>query len=1140
MQLTVLWKFLLQVRRFPNAQTLLSMKLTVVLLLAATLQVTASAYAQRITLSVKDAPLETVFRDIRTQTGYLFLYSRQMLDNANKVNIQVRNATIEEVLRMSFRDQPLEYTILNKNVIVRKATAKPLSEVALLPVATKVTGKVYDVSGKPLIGATVKIKNSNLGAGTDANGQYTIEAPEDAVLVFSFIGYQTKEVAVAGKSVIDVILQVAESNLDQVVVVGYGTQKKVNLTGAIETLDLEDIKSRPLTNASLALQGKVAGAFISQNSGQPGHDNAEIRIRGVGTFNNASPLVIIDGIEAGLNDVNPKDIATISVLKDAASAAIYGNRAANGVILITTKRGKQDKLNVEYTGYYGQQRVTSMPKVLQGLDYLELKAEAYKNTNERYPTWYTDKYMDNYRNNVDPIMFPLDFDWVSALFKPAGMHDHYVSVSGGSKTFQHATSIGYLDQDGIAIGNNTKKLTFRSNLSSSFLQDHLRINIQVSGHEQTIDDLVDGMSSAIYFAYIAPPTIRMEVPGVGYSNYGYSYGAKAAGGLNQIKSGPLNLRGSVALNVVKGLEVNVSYGIYKSFWQQKIFRPTVQLQALNDDGSVVLPTPRVSDLSLNRSESITKTFNAYTNYTKNIRGGHNISAMVGFESREFNTGNYGLSRTNLSVNLPQFDFGDPTTQLNNSGASSIAWLSQFGRLGYNYKGKYLVETNLRYDGSSRFEKKWGLFPSVSAGWRISEEPFMKNNFPVINNLKFRTSWGRLGNESIGQYYAASDELSLNLLMNFNNQLVSAGAVTKLANRNTSWETAEQYNWGLDFDILNSKFSGSVDYFIKNTYNILMQIPVSSTLGLTTTPYQNVGKMRNKGIEMNVKYTGSLGPVGLNVNVMASHVQNRVSDLAGRNPIINGDLIWKEGYPYNSFYGFQTEGIYQSQEEINNHLIVKNKDGDQVNAYAGLIPVPGDIRFKDQITEDTNGDGIPDSRDGVINEDDKVIMGKSYPDWTFSSTFAFDWKGFDISLFFQGVYGINSLNQGMVTAPFHGGEANTGAWYKDGWTAEHPSKTIQRVYSDPSRFSIVSGYYLEDASYLRLKNVEVGYTLSDQWIRKIGLNPGNSRLRVYANIQNAITWTRMRFGFDPEKPAGIVNTLQYPQTRIYSMGVNVKF
>jgi len=1135
MQLTVLWKYLLQAGRFPNAQTLLRMKLTVVLLLAATLQVSASVYAQRISLSVKEVPLETVFRDIRTQTGYLFLYSRQMLDNTRKVSIQVKGATIEEVLKLSFRDQPLAYTIVDKNIIIRRT-----EDSLLVPIATTITGKVADASGQPLIGATVKVKNSKTGTGTDVNGKYTIEAAGDDVLVFSFIGYQTKEVPVAGKSVIDVILLAAESNLDQVVVVGYGTQKKVNLTGAIETLDLDDIKSRPLSNSSAALQGKVAGAFISQNSGQPGYDNAQIRIRGIGTFNNASPLVIIDGIDASLNDVNPKDIATISVLKDAASAAIYGNRAANGVILITTKRGKVDKLNVEYTGYYASQQVTSMPKVLQGLDYLELKAAAYKNTNGRFPTWYTDQYMDNFRNNVDPVMFPLDVNWVSALFKPAGMMDHYISISGGSKNFQHATSIGYLNQDGIAIGNNTKKLTFRSNLSSNFWEDRLRINIQVSGHEQTIDDLVDGMSSAIYAAYVAPPTIRLEIPGVGYSNFGYSYGAKAAGGMNKIKSGPINLRGAVALNVVKGLEVNVSYGIYKSFSEQKIFRPTVQLMALNDDGSVVLPTPRVSDLSLNRYDAITKTFNVYTNYSKSIRGGHNVSAMVGFESREFSDADHSLSRTNLSVNIPQFGFGDPTTQLNNSGASSLAWLSEFTRLGYNYKGKYLLETNLRYDGSSRFEKKWGLFPSVSAGWRISEEPFMKKYLGIINNLKFRTSWGRLGNESIGQSYAASDELNLNLLMNFNNQLVSAGGVTKLANRNTSWETAEQYNWGLDFDVLNSKFSGSVDYFIKHTYDILMQIPVSSTLGLSTTPFQNVGKMKNEGIEMNVKYNGSIGPVGLNAAVMASHVKNRVSDLAGRNPIINGDLIWKEGYSYNSFYGYQTEGIYQSKDEINHHLISKTKDGDPVNAYAGLIAVPGDIRFKDQITEDTNGDGIPDSRDGIINEKDKVLMGKSYPDWTFSTTFAFDWKGLDLSLFFQGVYGINSLNQGMVTAPFLGGEANTGAWYKDGWTEANPSKTIQRVYSDPSRFSIVSDYYMEDASYLRLKNVELGYTLPALWLRKVGLNTGSSRVRIYGNIQNAITWTKMRFGFDPEKPSTIVNTLQYPQTRIYSMGVNVKF
>jgi TonB-linked SusC/RagA family outer membrane protein len=1121
-------------------KTLRIMRITVLLLFVACMQVSATGFTQSITLSLKNVSLEKVFNEIKNQTGYSFLIDQKDIRKTNAVDIDIKDASLPEVLDACLKNQHLNYKIIGKLIVITPLRGGPEPPPVMEP-PVEVNGRITNEKNEPLEGASIIVKGTGTGANTDDKGMFMLKNIDgNAVLVISMVDYQSQEIALNNRTTINISLKPSLKGLDEVVVVGYGTQKKVNLTGAVETIDVEGIGTRPLSNASIALQGKVAGAFISQNSGQPGHDNASILIRGVGTFNNTSPLVMIDGMEGSLSDVNPKDIASVSILKDASSSAIYGNRAANGVILITTKRGRQDKMNVEYTGYYGVQKVTSMPEVLKGLDYLDLSAKAYYNINGRNPSWYTDEYMDNFRNNVDPVVYPLDFDWGDFLLRPARMHDHYVSVSGGSKAFQYSASVGYLDQDGVAIGNNSKKLTFRSNLSSHFLNDKLHINILASGHEQSINDLVDGMTSAFYFAYVAPPTVRMVIPGVGYSNYAYGYGAKEAGGINTIKAGPLNLRGVITLNPFKGLELNASYGIYKNFYEQKIFRPSVQLQSLNPDGTVVLPTPSVSNLSYVRSESLTTIFNAYATYAFNLQGVHNFSVMAGMEAREYDNQGYEMSRANLSVNIPQFGFGDPVTQKNNSDASGLSWLSQFGRFNYNYKGKYLFETNLRNDGSSRFQDKWGLFPSVSAGWRLSEETFLRDRVNWLSDLKIRASWGRLGNESIGQSYAASDELSLNLLYNFNNTLYPAGAVTKLANRSTSWETAEMTNLGIDFSLFDKKLGGSVDYFIKKTYDILMQIPVSSTLGLTTIPYQNAGKMKNHGIEMSLKYNDRIGKVGIGVNVMGSRVTNRVTDLAGRSPIINGSLVWKEGSSYNSLYAYETEGIYQSQDEINKHLILTDKDGNSTNPYVGLVPAPGDIRFKDQITVDRDHDGIAESRDGVINEDDKVIIGRSYPDWTFSSTISGDWKGIDLTIFFQGVYGVNSLNQGFVTSPFHGGAANTGAWYKDSWTEENPSKTIQRVYSDPSRYDIVSAYYMEDASYIRLKNVEIGYTLADNIIRRTGLNPANTKLRIFANVQNAFTWTKMRFGYDPEKPSTIINSLQYPQVRIYSCGVNVKF
>ncbi len=484
----------------------------------------------------------------------------------------------------------------------------------------------------------------------------------------------------------------------------------------------------------------------------------------------------------------------------------------------------------------------------------------------------------------------------------------------------------------------------------------------------------------------------------------------------------------------------------------------------------------------------------------------------------------GASRENFEVNLPELNIGDPNSQKNGGSAVEAAWLSWYGRINLAYKGKYLFESSLRRDGSSRFRDKWGTFPSLSVGYRISEESFIKNSFNQVSNLKIRASWGKLGNESIGEYYAASDELSLSLTTNFGNTLTQAAAVTKLANKATSWETSEQLDFGLDFGLFKNKISGSLDYYTKKNSDILMQIPVSSTLGITTTPYQNAGAMKNKGFEIQLNYSGNIRAVNINANLAAAHTKNEITSLAGQGEIISGNLIWREGEPYNSFYGYATEGIYQSQEEIYAHLTTVDSDGNDINPYAGLIAEPGDIKFTDQ-----NGDKI-------INEEDKIIIGKPFPDWTFSSTLNFGWKNFDLSLFFQGVYGINSLNQGMVTAPFHGGGAATGEWYRDGWTEEKPSKTIQRVNTDATRFDIVSDYYLEDGSYVRLKNIEFGYSIPKYILSKLNI----SNLRIFANIQNAFTLTKMRYGFDPEKPATTTNTLQYPQTRIFSAGINLKF
>lgn len=1101
----------------------LKMKLTTLLLIISLFKVEANTYSQvtKISLELENVSLEEAFKQIESISEFRFVYESNLLDLNRLVTLNFKNKKIARILSSLFKDSDINYELYDRLILLTKKAVNNVEPTKDI-VQYQITGTITDTGGVPLPGATILEKGTNNGTQSDFDGKFALNVSSGtAVIVVSYIGFASKEVTLNNESNITVALQESASELDEVVVVGYGTQKKINLTGAVESVELESIESRPLTNTSAALQGLVAGAFISQTSGQPGSDDAKILIRGVSTFGNSDPLIIIDGMIGSLDDVNPNDLESVSVLKDAASSAIYGNRAANGVIVITTKKGKTGQMKVNYKGYYGVQEVTEIPKLLKGVEYLELRAQAQANSNGGiFPSWYTDEYMNLFRNNVDPILYPTDYDWVSDVFQTATIIDNHINISGGSEAFQYSAAIGYLDQDGIADGSKTKKLTFRTNFTSSFLDNRLKVDLNFSGYDQRTGDLPDGgIDSAMYFIYVAPSTSRRYLPGVGYNAYGDKWAKAAIGGYTNTNTSPINVRMAATLNIMEGLSAKASYNLYRTSRLFESWNPSVTLFGFLPNGELNPQTPTVSSLLTQNETSLTRLFNAQLNYSKELVKDLNMDVMVAYEARDYVYDWKSASRENFSANLPNLSVGDASTQKNSGRAYDGAWLSYFGRFGLNFKDKYLIEGVLRRDGSSRFLDKWGSFPSASIGWRISEEPFIKESNGLFNNLKLRVSWGKLGNESIGQYYAASDELSLNISHNFNNTLYPAGAVTKLANRGTTWETSEQLNFGLDFGILKNKISGTIEYFVKKNSDILMQLPLSSTLGLSTLPFQNAAAMENKGLEVLINYKGQIKDVKINANITASHTTNKITDLAGQDPIIFGDLIWKEGEAFNSFFAYKTEGLYQSQADIDSHL--SSTSG---NAYAGLVAQPGDIKFTD-INED-----------GVINADDKTLIGKPYPDWIYSANLGFEWKSFDLNLFFQGVSGVNSLNQGMVTAPFHGGSAGTGEWYRNAWTPENPNTNVQRLYSEPNRFDIVSDYYLEDASYLRLKNITVGYKIPKKILDVLSL----SHARVYGNIQNAFTWTKMRYGFDPEKPSTTTNTLQHPQSRIYSIGLNLNF
>ncbi|MBS2212700.1 TonB-dependent receptor [Carboxylicivirga mesophila] len=1099
------------------------MKILSILLLAFSLHLTAGVSAQgnKISLKVNNASIVDVLEDIESQSSFRFVFSSDLGDLSRKVTMNIHQEEMMNVLDEVLKGSEFIYRIQDDFIIF---LPKENNEIIInaQQVSVTVKGIVTDSNGEPIPGANIfEQANRMNGVITGFDGSYSIEISSgETALTFSFIGFNTQTVQVANRKTINVTLVEEATGLDEVVVVGYGTQKKANLTGAVESVMPEGLQSRPLTNTSAALQGQVAGAFISQTSGQPGNDDAQILIRGIGTFGNSKPLVIIDGMVGDLADVNPKDLENISILKDAASTAIYGNRASNGVILITTKKGKSGQMKVDYKGYAGVQQVTEMPDILKGVEYLELRAQAEANSNNgQYPTWYNDEYMYNYRNNVDPMMYPTDYDWISDTFRSAAIYDNHVNISGGSDNLLYSVSVGYLNQDGIVDGNDTKKLTIRSNFSSYFFKDKLRLDLNLSGYDQITNDVVAGMDNAIYNVYVAPSTVRKYIPTVGYTGYGSNWAAKEEGGYRQTKSTPINVRMAASLEVVKGLKIDASYNLYSSSNELEIWNPSLTFYALQDNGQLLENTPTQAILENYRETSLTKMADSQINYSSKIGESIDFNALAGFEARELSYKQYSMSRTNFPVNVPSMGIGDPATQKNGSSAYEGSWLSYYGRLNFNILNKYMLEATLRKDGSSRFEDKWGTFPSTSIGWRVSEESFLESA-DWLANLKLRASWGQLGNEAIGDYYAASNRMSSNLTYNFNNTLYSAAAITRLADRSTSWETSEQLNLGFDIGLIRNKITATFDYFVKTNKDILMQLPVSGTLGLSEAPFVNAAAMENRGVEMMATYVGKYKELDIKASITASSTTNEITDLGGQDFIIfDNNLMWEVGKPFNSFYGFKTEGLYRSQDEIDNHL-----NSEIGTAYAGMVAQPGDIRFAD-----LNGDG-------VITADDRTILGKPYPDWVFSSNLDLGWRNWDLGLFFQGVFGVNSLNQGMITAPFHGGAAATGAWYRDAWSEDNPDSNIQRLYSEPNRFNIVSDYYMEDASYLRLKNVTIGYTIPKRLLEGIGV----SHVRVYGNIQNALTWTKMRYGFDPEKPSTTTNTLQYPQTRIFSMGVNIKF
>ncbi len=1111
-------------QEFPFAKTLRIMKLITLFIFVFCLQVSARTYSQKITISGKNISLEKIFRIIERQTNYVFFFDEEGLQLSKPVTIDIKKASLTEALTLCFNDQPLAYSLVGNTIVITKKDApgvvKELESIPA-PQMAEIKGRVTDEEGKPMAGVSVIVKGTKIGTTTDAEGNYTINVPDNSskILVFSSVGAEKREVALNGNTNITVTLKATATDQQEVVVVGYGTQKKVNLTGSVSTVSAAELVKRPVSNVANLLQGKVTGLQVTQEYSKPGAEGNTLRIRGLGTFGAGNdPLVMIDGIAGDMSNLDPNDVESVSVLKDAASGSIYGARAANGVILITTKRGKSGQVRIDYSGNIQAQKATRLPDLLyNSADYMQYWNEGRIRAGGQ--PYFTQAEIDAYRNNTnDPVNYP-NFNWMDHAFRTAIANNHYINVSGGSERTTFNLSLGYLDQDGITSTYGYKKYNLLVSVDSK-VNDWITVGGQIRFVKKDIqksnwDNDVDYQILAIYGA--APnytPTKVLPDGTTGYiARYGNEIGewtvrnpdAQDASGI--YNQNYYNIIPQVYTDIK--LTKNLSWYTKVSATLDNSFGNRLEHAVNNyyfNDGSFA-HNNSTWRLGVEEEAYQTMYLNLYSTlkYNKTFGTNHTITVLGGY-NQEYNKYQqlFGSKITFPSPDLRQLNAGADLGQITRGTANEWGIQSFFGRINYDYKNKYLLEANARYDGTSRIspDNRWGVFPSISAGWRISEEAFLQDA-SLIQNLKLRGSWGKLGNQNIG-IYPYQDVLSTT---SYPFSTAYPGVIkNRMVDKNLKWESTTITDIGLDIGLKEGLFTATVDWFNKVTDDILYQIPIPASVGLSS-PTVNYGKMKNTGIEIQVGHGKQFGDFRYDVNLNYTRVRNEVLRILAPS---YGNTTIQEGLPFNSFYLIEMDGIFQNQAEIDN------------SPTQSFNPKPGDLKFKDQ------------NKDGKIDADDRVVVPGAMPKFYYGGTINLRWKGLDLSAFFQGVAGQKSFSQGLGwgLVPYIQGSPPTNDFIKKMWTGEGSTNKDPAMYI--SGYAPVTGtpntYFLLDAAYLRLKNLSIGYTVPRSFTQKIRLQS----LRIYASGDNLFTITKYP-GADPEKASTGWFTA-YPQITIYTFGI----
>lgn len=1156
---------------FWSGKTFKIMKISVFLFLTGIISIYAgNSYSQttRLSLDLRETTVGEVLTNIENQSEFYFLYSNKLVDVNRKVNLRAKNKPVSNILDHLFADTDVRYVVFDRQIILspEEMLKKTIKQQKALPQGQEITGTVTDEDGNSLPGVNIVVKGTTTGTITDADGNYSIEVEStDVTLMFSFIGYSSQEILVNNQTTINVTLEIEAVGLDEVIAIGYGTQKRTTVTGAVSIMKGETIEKTPVSNISNALGGKMAGVTVRGQGGEPGDDNSEIFIRGVATTGVNAPLIVIDGIiRSNINQIDPTIIESISILKDASAVAPYGLGGANGVILITTKKGVIGEPTLSFSTYYGITNPTYLPDLLDAKDFMRMHNECYLNENPGMEATkpYTDDLINDYDNlhASNPDLYP-NSSYRDLINFDAPMQKHNLQLRGGTDKYNYYAGVGYYDQKGMFDPVNYKRYNYNMNLGAQ-VTNTTKVTVSLIGSVETKNDVdVNSNSNQLFrsnFKY--KPTQQIY-----YTNdlWGQFAGNSPVG---LLKAGYNKNRGNTLLSMIsieqqlpfiEGLSVKgtFSYDTHGNaikgwhtpyyFYSQDVSTTpyTYTMDIATSEGGAATYTW----LRQEQQKRQYLTYQGFVNYANSF-GKHDFTGLLVAEARRNTYDQFWTRRNNFAIDVDEFDMGssDKNDFDNGGGSSEGTQIGYVYRVGYVYDDKYLLEASGRYDGHYYFApgERWAFFPAFSVGWRLSEENFMQN-VSFVNNLKIRASWGKSGNLAGTAYqYLSGYTLGGNRYAWGSGSMVQGAWNPIEANPAITWEIATKTDIGFEATLWNSLLIIEADYFFESRIGMLLApavtVPIEYGLALAD---ENAGEMESYGIEFTVgsRYQLENG-IQLGFNGNFSFAKNKMIQVFETDATYNNPNRRRTDRPYNTPFGYECLGFFQESDDVNGDGVINSADGYNITQYGDLHP--GDLKYADLAGPPTETGGAPTGPDGKIDSNDEVPIGNTaYPYIIYGFTPNAAWKGFDLTLFFQGSALVSLANQNFQTVPFNNNDANTDyEYFNDHWTPATPNATYPKAYSAPyANNSRETDFWMVDAGFLRLKTATLGYTLPSNVIDFLKIHS----VRAYVTGQNMLTFSKIKY-MDPETTHGEddeINNAEvqtYPTQKAVIFGLDVTF